>query len=91
MQGEWPTTLSYAQLLRHNFIINSGVMLHRSLLEATADGKPEIRFNVLNRNRDEDYEMWRDIMKRWPELKIGFVRRPLLWYDGAHGHDVPAP
>tara|TARA_Y100000389_G_C17377278_1_gene472356 strand:- start:130 stop:888 length:759 start_codon:yes stop_codon:yes gene_type:complete len=61
-------------LLIHNCIITSSVMMHKSIIQNSG------HFPV--RRSGEDYAYWKKAIK---ETNVMYIREPLVWYDNGHG------
>ncbi len=81
--GRLPKWISASRLKKHNVLITSTVMIHKSILGKTGlfiEDKPmqaEGKGGVY-----EDYELWKAIAKH---IDFLWIDRPLGYYDSQHG------
>lgn len=62
------------EVLIHNCIITSSVMMHKSIVHKSG--------HFPARRSGEDYAYWKKAIK---ESSVMYIREPLIWYDNGHG------
>lgn len=63
-------------LIKHNFIVNSSVVMHKNLIKKVGN------IDECHIRQAEDYKYWKRVIKEERGL---YINRPLMYYDNGHG------